>query len=151
MGSRMQKLVVAATALVVLGIPVGYAASPSAQKSSVQAQDADADADAARSCKAERERDGLQEFETRYGTNKNKRNAFGKCVSSKSKDKDKDDAEAGTGQKDNDGAGAKACRSERASMRADAFAKKYGTNHNLRNAFGKCVSGESKAKDKGRD
>ena len=149
MGNRMQKLVVAATALVVLGIPVGYAASPGAQKSSVQAQGADADA--AKQCKAERQRDGLQAFENRYGTNENKRNAFGKCVSSKSKSKDKDndddDAEDDSGQKDDGGAGAKACRSERASMRADAFAKKYGTNHNLRNAFGKCVSGKSKAKD----
>ena len=33
-------------------------------------------------------------------------------------------------------------------MGAEAFAKKYGTNHNLKNAFGKCVSGKAKAKDK---
>ncbi len=32
-------------------------------------------------------------------------------------------------------------------MRAEAFAKSYGTNHNLKNAFGKCVSGQSKKKD----
>jgi hypothetical protein len=31
-------------------------------------------------------------------------------------------------------------------MGAEAFAKKYGTNHNLKNAFGKCVSSKSKAK-----
>jgi hypothetical protein len=33
---------------------------------------------------------------------------------------------------------------ERASIGVEAFAKKYGTNHNLKNAFGKCVSGKSK-------
>ena len=37
----------------------------------------------------------------------------------------------------------KACKAERASGAA-AFAKKYGTNHNLKNAFGKCVSAQSK-------
>ena len=143
----MQKLVIAAVALVILGIPAAFAASPSAQKpKSLQAQGAGDGA--AKPCKAERQRVGLQAFENEHGTNKNKRNAFGKCVSSKSKDKDKDkdDAEDDNAQKD-DAAAAKACRSERASMRAEAFAKSYGTNHNLKNAFGKCVSGKSKTKD----
>ena len=59
----------------------------------------------------------------------------------------------GRGEKDEDekdedpGAAAKACKAERASIGVDAFAKKYGTNHNLKNAFGKCVSGKSKGKD----
>jgi Ni/Co efflux regulator RcnB len=39
---------------------------------------------------------------------------------------------------------AKECKAERADDPA-AFQKKYGTNHNGRNAFGKCVS--QKAKD----
>jgi len=42
---------------------------------------------------------------------------------------------------------AKACKAERASG-AEAFAKKYGTNQNLKNAFGKCVSAKPKAKAK---
>lgn len=42
---------------------------------------------------------------------------------------------------------AKACKAERTSLGVAAFNKKYGTNHNLRNAFGKCVSGKSKAND----
>jgi opacity protein-like surface antigen len=42
---------------------------------------------------------------------------------------------------------AKTCQKERSELGVDAFGKKYGTNHNLRNAFGKCVSGKSKAKD----
>jgi hypothetical protein len=45
-----------------------------------------------------------------------------------------------------DGA-AKKCKAERTAMGAEAFAK-YGTNHNLKNAFGKCVSSLSEAKNK---
>jgi len=36
---------------------------------------------AAKYCKAVRESKGLEAFATQHGTNKNKRNAFGKCVS----------------------------------------------------------------------
>ena len=36
------------------------------------------------------------------------------------------------------------CKAERQSTGVEAFQKKYGTNHNLRNAFGKCVSSKSK-------
>jgi hypothetical protein len=35
---------------------------------------------------------------------------------------------------------AKECAEERTTLGEDAFAEKYGTNHNKRNAFGKCVS-----------
>jgi hypothetical protein len=38
---------------------------------------------------------------------------------------------------------AKQCRAERAAIGNDAFAHKYGTNHNHKNAFGKCVSAHS--------
>ena len=87
----------------------------------------------------------MQAFKTKYGTNKNKANAFGKCVSGKSKDKAKDEKDDDKDEADKDeGAAAKACRAERASIGVEAFAKKYGTNHNLKNAFGKCVSGKSK-------
>lgn len=37
---------------------------------------------------------------------------------------------------------AKACQAELGSMGATAFEQKYAANHNLRNAFGKCVSGQ---------
>jgi hypothetical protein len=43
-----------------------------------------------------------------------------------------------------DSGAAKACKTERTSMGVEAFDKKYGTNPNLRNAFGKCVSGKTK-------
>ena len=135
----MKKWVIAAAAFVVFAIPAAYAASPGAEKqNSAQAQSAE---NAAKLCKAERERIGLDAFKTKYGTNKNKANAFGKCVSGKSKDKAKDDKDEA--DKD-DSAAAKACKAERSSMGAEAFAKKYGTDHNLKNAFGKCVSGKSK-------
>ena len=140
----MKKWVIAAVALVIAGIPAAYAASPNAEKpKSTQAQSAEDTA--AKLCKAERERIGVQAFKTKYGTNKNKANAFGKCVSGKSKDKSKDEKDDDKDDADKDeGAAAKACKAERASIGVEAFAKKYGTNHNLKNAFGKCVSGKSK-------
>ena len=139
----MKKWVIAAAALVVVAIPAAYAASPGAEKpKSAQAQSAEDTA--AKLCKAERERIGVQAFKTKYGTNKNKANAFGKCVSGKSKEKAKDEKDDKDEADKDDSAAAKACRAERASMGVEAFAKKYGTNHNLRNAFGKCVSDKSK-------
>lgn len=40
---------------------------------------------AAQECRAERTALGVDAFREKYGTNKNKRNAFGKCVSAKRK------------------------------------------------------------------
>jgi hypothetical protein len=39
---------------------------------------------------------------------------------------------------------AKACKTERVTLGENAFATKYGTNRNGRNAFGKCVSGKNR-------
>ena len=98
---------------------------------------------AAKDCKTERQADATA-FAEKYGTNGNKRNAFGKCVSQKAKAKeqaaDEQDAEEATEFKN----AAKECDAERTAD-AGAFAEKYGTNENNRNAFGKCVS--SKASD----
>jgi hypothetical protein len=86
-------------------------------------------------CTTERTADPAA-FAVKYGTNKNDANAFGKCVSQKAKaladaqEKSKQTAEINA---------AKQCKAERAAGPA-AFAQKYGTNHNKRNAFGKCVS-----------
>jgi hypothetical protein len=139
------KWVIAAAALVIFGIPVAFAASPNShQQRPTKAKGAETNA--ATLCRAERSRAGLDAFTSAYGTNKNKANAFGKCVSSRSKDdKDEDENDA----RDKGGAATtKACKAERASLGAEAFAKTHGTNHNLKNAFGKCVSGKSKAKNK---
>ena len=142
----MKKWFVAAAALVIFGIPAAYAATtPSKEtpKPTTTAQAQSADAKAAEACKAERKSSGVEAFGKKYGTNHNLRNAFGKCVSGKSKDDKDEDNDKG----EKSGGAAKACKAERAAG-AEAFAKKYGTNHNMKNAFGKCVSGKSKAKDK---
>jgi hypothetical protein len=89
------------------------------------------DSDAVKNCRAEREADPVA-FGNKYGTGKTKKNAFGKCVSqarSELKAEAADDIENA----------AKECKAERKADRA-AFASKYGTNANKRNAFGKCVS-----------
>src|SRR5680860_553791 len=109
------------------------------------AKKADGDrVNAAKECRAERgDTDATREaFRETYGSNKNKRNAFGKCVSqnvrAERRERRADRREA-----------AKECRAERgdtAESRA-AFRDKYGTNKNLRNAFGKCVSQTAKAND----
>ena len=133
--------VAAAAAIAIVAIPVAIAASPSKndQKPATSAQSQSAGESAAKACKAERKSLGVEAFNKKYGTNHNLKNAFGKCVSGKAKDeKDEDD------KVEDSGAAAKACKAERASIGVDAFAKKYGTNHNLKNAFGKCVSGKSK-------
>jgi hypothetical protein len=142
---------------------------------------------AAKTCKAIRTAAGTANFKAAYGTNKNKSNAFGKCVSAQSKveksaagkssatckaeQADPNFAAAhggktfaefyGTGKKGKNAFGkcvsshaktaneaetaakvnaAKACKAERKSLGAAAFAAKYGTNKNKKNAFGKCVS-----------
>ena len=90
---------------------------------------------AAQECKAEREADADAFAET-YGVNKNGKNAYGKCVSSKAKEaveEETDDvvnaAETCKGMKADDAAG---------------FEAAYGTK---KNAFGKCVSAEVKKQD----
>jgi hypothetical protein len=96
---------------------------------------------AAKECKAERTADPAA-FAAKYGTNANKRNAFGKCVSQKAKAKeaaaDAQDEQEATEFKN----AAKECDAERTADPA-AFAAKYGTNANKRNAFGKCVSSKA--------
>jgi len=141
----MRKWLVVLAGFLVIGIPAAYAAS-SANDKPAQAQSAVDDA--AKKCKTERDSMGIEAFRKKYGTNHNLMNAFGKCVSSKSKDKaNKDDEKEDNDDKAEDSA-AKKCKAERTAMGAEAFAKKYGTNHNLKNAFGKCVSSLSKAKNR---
>jgi hypothetical protein len=93
---------------------------------------------ASQECREERSADEAA-FQEKYGTNANKRNAFGKCVSQKAKAKedaaDAEDQQEATEFKN----AAKECAAERSDDEA-AFAEKYGTNANNKNAFGKCVS-----------
>jgi hypothetical protein len=100
-------------------------------------------------CRAERgTTDATREaFRTKYGTNHNGANAFGKCVSAQAKTlkpMDSGDEQARVNA-------AKACDSERgttADSRA-AFAEKYGTGRHNRNAFGRCVSATAKSSGTG--
>jgi len=98
---------------------------------------------ASKDCKAERDADATA-FSEKYGTNKNGNNAFGKCVSSKANEnkdeEDQQDAEEARERK----AAAKECAAER-KIDKGAFAARYGTNANKRNAFGKCVSQKASA------
>jgi hypothetical protein len=87
--------------------------------------------DAVKKCKAEREADSAA-FAAKYGSNKNGKNALGKCVSQAER-------ELKTAAADEIENAAKQCKAERTAD-ASAFAAKYGTNENKRNAFGKCVS-----------
>jgi hypothetical protein len=97
---------------------------------------------AAKACKTEqampeadfRAAHGGKSFAEHYGQNKNDRNAYGKCVSSKAK-------AAGAQQETKLMNAAKACKAERAAGRA-AFTAKYGGK--AASAFGKCVSSKSK-------
>jgi len=86
---------------------------------------------AAMDCKAEQAQDATA-FAAKYGKNENDKNALGKCVSAKTKES-VEQQQQGTLN------AAKKCKAER-SQGAEAFASKYGTNKNKRNAFGKCVS-----------
>jgi hypothetical protein len=74
-------------------------------------------------------------FTQKYGTNKNKKNAFGKCVSKQAAAQAKQDDAASEDA-------SKACTTEQGTTPETqaAFADKYGTNKNKKNAFGKCVS-----------
>jgi erythromycin esterase-like protein len=91
-------------------------------------------ASAVSQCRTERDADAAA-FTQKYGTGKKGKNAFGRCVSKQSK-------ELADEKQDEIVDAVKTCRTERAADRA-AFAEKYGTNHNNRNAFGKCVSHEA--------
>ncbi|MBE2321046.1 hypothetical protein DVA67_034175 [Solirubrobacter sp. CPCC 204708] len=104
----------------------------------------DAKDSAAQTCRTERgtTADSHAAFDQKYGTTNNKNNAFGKCVSAAAKQ-----AEAKADEQDHERSearksAAKRCAQERGTSSAsrEAFAKKYGTNANHRNAFGKCVS-----------
>jgi hypothetical protein len=110
---------------------------------------------AAKECKAERNdpnfaatHDG-KSFNEFYGTNKNGKNAYGKCVSQKAK-QNKQEADQ---QDQNRVNAARECRTEQkdpnfaATHDNKSFSEFYGTNANNRNAFGKCVSAKARAKN----
>ena len=90
---------------------------------------------AAQECKAERDADATAFGET-YGANKNGKNAYGKCVSSKAEVAMDEETEAVVNA-------ARTCKAMK-SDDAAAFESTYGTK---KNAFGKCVSAQAEAED----
>jgi len=103
---------------------------------------------AAQECRDERgDTDASREaFRARYGTNENKRNAFGKCVSRRAQDEESERQSAHSNA-------SKECREERGDTAASraAFRERYGTNKNKSNAFGKCVSQKARQKQAAAD
>jgi hypothetical protein len=87
---------------------------------------------AAKACKAERAADPAG-FTTKYGTNKNGKNAYGKCVSATARGATEQQTTARVNA-------ANTCKKLKAQDKA-AFEVAYGTK---KNAFGKCVSKTAK-------
>ena len=129
----MRRLIV--TPLVALALPAAALAHGHGSASHGKAKET-----AAAACRSERSGMGRDTFRATYGTNHSKRNAFGKCVA-KMRHEPSGDRKA-KAEADVNAAGQ--CRKERTADPA-AFRDKYGTNHNKRNAFGKCVSKTAKA------
>jgi hypothetical protein len=147
----MTRTLIVIAAFLTLSASAAYAAPPagkgkpeSSGKSAV-APGQSADKNAAKVCKAERgtTAETTAAFKAKYGTNANKANAFGKCVSGKVK---KAEAENEASEQAEENA-AKKCKAERGTIDVTiaAFKAKYGTNANKANAFGKCVSKLAKA------
>jgi hypothetical protein len=131
-GSIMRKFIVVAGVLGTLALPaVAQAGETAADR-----------ANASHECRTERGTTSAtrEAFKAHYGTNKNKSNAFGKCVSAKAREEARERAAAAANA-------AQTCRSEQGTTQETraAFEQKYGTGKNKHNAFGKCVSQAAKA------
>jgi hypothetical protein len=120
----MRKLIIGA-ALVALAVPAVSFAQGSTTTSTTPS--------AEYQCRQQRDAIGKTAFGDLYGTNANKANAFGKCVSAKAKANSQAKSDAVT-----------ACRTEQTAD-ATAFTKTYGTGKSGNNAYGKCVSAKAKA------
>jgi hypothetical protein len=89
----------------------------------------------ARTCRALRTQLTRSVFDKTYGKNANDRNAFGKCVSQTAKT-----------QSHNEVSASSACKAKQSDPNfastngGKTFEQTYGTNADLSNAFGKCVS-----------
>jgi len=148
----MKRTLLIVSAFLVLAAPAALAAPPADRGKpeqpghpgsgqagkSADAPGQSADKNAAKKCKAERgtTEQSIAAFKAKYGTNGNKANAFGKCVSALSKTKSHETTSAAEKN------AAKKCKEERGTTPSSiqAFKDKYGTNPNKANAFGKCVS-----------
>ena len=119
----MRKLIVVAFAAMLALPALAVAGSPSPADKAA----------AVKQCSTLRTGMGAAPFKQLYGTNANKSNAFGKCVSNLAQKNEQDRSNA-----------AAACRTER-SADPVAFATKYGKGPKHANAFGNCVSANAKS------
>ena len=148
----MTRTLIVIAAFLTLSVPAALAVPPAGKGkpenpgNSQSAPGQSAEKNAAKACKAERGTTALTmaAFKAKYGTNANKANAFGKCVSGKAKKAKKQEAEEQEEAREN---AAKKCKAERGTtaQSIEAFKDNYGTNANKANAFGKCVSKLAKA------
>ena len=149
----MTRTLIVIAAFLTLSVPAALAVPPADKGKpenpgkSQSAPGQSAEKNAAKACKAERgtTAQSIAAFKEHYGTNANKANAFGKCVSGKAKAKKEAAAEDAAEERAEENA-AKKCKAERGTtaQSIEAFKQKYGTNANKANAFGKCVSKLSK-------
>src|SRR5919109_2525988 len=111
----MKKITVVTGLLAALLVPSAAAADPKPDAADTRA--------AVSQCRSERgaTKATREAFRAKY-------RSMSRCV--------RQTAENATAQKN----AAKECNAEHEAMGAEAFAEKYGTNRNGRNAFGKCVS-----------
>jgi hypothetical protein len=120
--------------IMLLGV-TGALAAPVAARADTPTQEA------GQACRFERGTTAAtrEAFRVKYGTNKNGKNAFGKCVSATAKQQAQEEAQA-------EANAPQACRTEQGTTAESkaAFQQKYGTNKNGKNAFGKCVSATAK-------
>ena len=115
----MMRMLVVCASVGMLLVPVAFAADPTPADFK----------NAAKYCKAVRESKGVEAFQNLYGTNPNKKNAFGKCVSktANAKAEKREDAEEQS-------AATASCKKEKADNAAK-FAQDYKN-------FGQCVKGK---------
>src|SRR5215216_6621445 len=118
----MKKMTVAIGLVAAFVLPAGAVAKPKPDQADKRAASAD--------CRSERgnTKATREAFKTKY-------HSMSRCVRQNA-------AEEAAAQKN----AAKECKAERAEIGAQAFADKYGTNKNGKNAYGKCVSAKAKAK-----
>ena len=124
----MKKLMLIAVGLALVALP----ASAGAKQATAAKKKASAE------CRAERDAAGAENFRTLY-------RSFGQCVRLTVRENRAARAEGRAAEaRAEDQAelnAARECRAERDEIGDEPFAEQYGTNHNKRNAFGKCVSG----------
>ena len=132
----MRKVVLIVTAAVATAAPAVALASSSSSQNSAEKQ-----------CRTEQTQMGATTFKSTFGTGKNKKNAFGQCVSHRTQQNKTDEGKSMTSAE-------KQCRAQQSDstfatthggMTFDEF---YGSNHNDKNAFGKCVSSTAKSMTK---